>query len=155
MIKFKTLSEISLHELAACFNLAFSDYLIPLALSLNQLETKLYSESINKAISIGAFRDGELVGFILHGDRKFGNKRIAYNAGTGVIPAARGQGLTKRMYNFIKPKLTSHSFEEVVLEVISTNIPAIKTYEKVGFEPIRNLSCFKGDLLVTKINEAS
>lgn len=141
MVEIKTLSKISSPELLDCFNLAFSDYLIPMKLTLEQLETKLKTENINREVSVGAFKEKKLVGFVLHGDRNFGKIRRAYNGGTGVIPAERGHGLTKRMYDFILPILESNAFEEVVLEVISNNIPAIKSYQKIGFKPIRNLSC--------------
>ena len=153
MIEFKTLNQTSTSEILDCFNLAFSDYLIPMKLTLGQLETKLSTEDINKEISVGAFKENKLVGFVLHGDRTSGKFRRAYNGGTGVIPTERGQGLTKKMYGFIKPILESNAFEEVVLEVISNNAPAIKSYEKIGFQQIRNVTCYKGELLIRNINE--
>jgi len=41
----------------------------------------------------------------------------------------------------------------LMLEVISKNIPAIKSYEHVGYSPIRGLSCYKGTLKNFPINE--
>ena len=153
MIKLRTLSETSHQDILNCFNLSFSDYSIPYKLSLQQLEMKLSIEDINKEISVGAFKNQELIGFVLHGDRKFKSQRLAYNAGTGVVPEQRGQKLTRRMYDFVKPILRSQRFEEVILEVISNNIPAIKSYEKVGFKSERVLNCYNGELIITKINE--
>ena len=154
MIEIKTLSQTSTPELLDCFNLAFSDYLIPMKLNLEQLEHKIKTEDIDKEISVGAFKGQRLLGFVLHGDRQMGNARRAYNGGTGVIPAERGQKLTQRMYDFIKPKLEAKGFAEVVLEVISNNAPAIRSYEKIGFQVMRNVSCYKGDLSIKAINEA-
>lgn len=153
MVEIRTLSETSHHEILACFNLSFSDYSIPFKLNIQQLEKKIRTEDINKEISIGAFIDQKLIGFVLHGDRKCKNLRIAYNAGTGVIPDQRGQRLTRRMYDFIIPKLETEGVEEVVLEVISSNIPAIKAYEKVGFKRERVLNCYNGELVVNKENK--
>ena len=153
MIRIGTLSKASNEDILNCFNLSFSDYSIPFKLSLQQLEKKLSAEDINKEISIGAFKDQELIGFVLHGDRECKNHRVAYNAGTGVVPHQRGQRLTRRMYDFIKPNLESKGFEEVILEVISSNISAIKSYEKVGFKRERVLNCFKGELAISKINQ--
>ena len=126
MIEIKTLSQTSNQDILNCFNLSFSDYSIPFKLKLDQLVTKITTENINREISIGVFRKQKLIGFVLHGDRKVGGIKKAYNAGTGVIPTERGCALTKRMYEFIKPKLKREAFDEIVLEVISNNIPAIK-----------------------------
>ena len=152
-IEIKTLSEVSHQDILECFNLSFSDYSIPFKLNLEQLEIKLKTENINKAISIGAFKEQKLIGFVLHGERNLDKNLTSYNAGTGVIPNERGQGLTNRMYEFIKPKFNSSGFKEVVLEVISNNSSAIKNYEKIGFEPVRDLNCYKGELLVDQINK--
>ena len=91
MINFDNLSEINNKDILDCFNLSFSDYSIPFKLNLEQLENKLRNENINKDISVGAFNKNKLVGFVLHGDRIKDRNRIAYNAGTGVIPTQRGQ----------------------------------------------------------------
>lgn len=153
MIKIKTLSNTSNKEILNCFNLSFSDYSIPFKLNLDQLETKITTENVNKEISIGAFRKHKLISFVLHGDRKIGEIRKAYNAGTGVIPAERGNALTKRMYDYILPKIQREGFDEVVLEVISNNKPAIKSYEKIGFKPARHLSCYHGEPFIKNINK--
>ncbi|NAY93375.1 GNAT family N-acetyltransferase [Muricauda sp. JGD-17] len=152
MVKIKTLSNTSNQEILNCFNLSFSDYSIPFKLNLDLLETKITAENINPEISIGAFRKQKLIGFVLHGDRKVGGVRKAYNAGTGVIPDERGRALTRRMYDFIRPELERMAFGEIILEVISNNTPAIKSYEKIGFKPVRGLSCYNGEPIVNKIN---
>lgn len=153
MITFKTLSDTSSKEILDCFNLSFSDYALPFQLSLQQLETKFGIEDINKDISVGAFHDDELIGFVLHGGRILDTKRVAYNAGTGVVPTERGSGLTTRMYQFILPTLRSMGFDKVVLEVLSENIPAIKSYQRIGFLPRRKLDCFKGEIISGQINK--
>ena len=153
MIEFNTLRQTSNQEILNCFNLSFSDYMIPFKLNPEQLETKIVTESINREISVGAFRNQKLIGFVLHGERKAGKVQKAYNAGTGVIPAERGHALTRRMYDFIKPELERKRFDEIVLEVISNNSPAIKSYEEIGFKAVRKLSCYSGELIIKEINK--
>lgn len=46
------------------------------------------------------------------------------------------------MYDLIIPRLESKGFEEVVLEVISSIISAIESYEKVGLKREWVLNCF-------------
>lgn len=151
-IQIKSLSQIENEEILNCFNMAFSDYSIPFWLSLEELEIKLHSESVAKSISVGAFKENKLIGFVLHGKRSLQGVRTAYNAGTGMIPKERGQGVTQKMYEFIRPILKQEGFKTVFLEVISTNISAISVYEKVGFKKRRHLSCFKGKPNIPRVN---
>lgn len=146
LITFRNLAHTTNSEILACFNLAFSDYSIPFKLTIQQLESKIAIEDIDKNISVGAFSEKRLVGFVLHGSRIIESRRIAYNGGTGVIPTERGQALTYKMYKYILPILKSDGYEKVRLEVISTNVPAIKSYQKIGFGTLRQLACFKGEL---------
>ncbi|MGB1041677.1 MAG: GNAT family N-acetyltransferase, partial [Flavobacteriales bacterium] len=125
----KTLKSVSQQEVLSVFNKSFSDYFVSLQLSEKQFFEKLISNNIDFSLSVGAFENNKLVGFILHGV----NAKSVYNSGTGVIPKRRGFGLTIRMYKFILPILKSNQISKVVLEVITENIQAIKSYKKVGF----------------------
>jgi len=153
MLTISTLENSTSQEILSCFNLSFSDYFVPVQRTLEQIESKLDSENINLKYSVGAYKDSKLIGIILHGIREVINQKIAYNAGTGVIPDERGNNLTERMYDYILPQLISEDFNEVVLEVITKNIPAIKSYEKCGFKLGRQLNCYKGKLQGTETNK--
>lgn len=143
-MRLQSLSSVSLTELTQAFNKAFSDYFVPLQLSEEAMAVKLRSESIDLRYSIGAFEDNQLKGFILHGIDTWSGRRAVYNAGTGVVPACRGKGLTRQLYATIVPQLKAEGMVEHQLEVIEQNAPAIRVYEKVGFTRTRTLSCFKG-----------
>lgn len=145
---FNTLEKLSTTEIANLFNHAFADYFIKVELTTEFMQAKIDSEDIQLDKSVGIFVDGKPVAFILHAIRN----DIAYNAGTGVIPAYRGQHATVKMYHYILPKLKSNGISKVLLEVIEENIQAIKSYEKVGFIKDHKLPCFKGKLLDIKGN---
>ncbi|MCK5828289.1 GNAT family N-acetyltransferase, partial [Candidatus Bipolaricaulota bacterium] len=66
----------------------------------------------------------------------------AYDAGTGIIPDFRGQGLAKRMFDHALPGLQERGVKRFILEVLQKNKPAIKAYQKSGFEIARELKCF-------------
>lgn len=148
----KTLENISTEKLLEVFNLSFSDYVVPFCLTKEQLEDKIKSDSIKLEFSVGAFEDNQLVAFILHGYDTIDNLKIAYNAGTGVVPTKRGNKLTAKLYEYILPILHENDIDKLLLEVITTNAPAIKTYKNIGFKIIRELNCYKGSLNILNTN---
>lgn len=153
MLEFSNLKNISTAVLLQTFNTSFSDYLVKMQLTREQLERKLVTDAIDLNLSAGAYEDGRLIGFILHGINELGDKKIAYNAGTGVIPSKRGTNLTKAMYQYILPLLEKEGITRCILEVLEKNFPALKAYSAVGYELKRELVCFKGIPKITKTNK--
>lgn len=143
-IEFKTLENISLEELTKLFNHAFDDYFVKVNVTPQMLAEKIQSEDIQLKFSVGVYANERPVGFVLHAVRNFPEGKLAYNAGTGVIPNFRGQNLTHKMYEFILPKLKEAEVSSCILEVMEQNVPAIKLYHKTGFQKIANLECFRG-----------
>lgn len=144
--EFKTLQGIDTVQLCDTFNLAFSDYLVPFHLTPAILQQKMEGENLRRAFSIGAFFNGELGGFILQGPDDDKHPKVLYNGGTGVIPAFRGQRLVQQMYGHFIPVYQQQGVRRLLLEVISTNLPAIKAYKATGFRKERVLHCYKGDI---------
>jgi ribosomal protein S18 acetylase RimI-like enzyme len=151
-MRIQTLKNIAVEKIVDVFNLSFSDYLVSLRLTQEQLEDKIKSDSIRLEFSVGAFENNELVAFILHGYDIIDNHKIVYNAGTGVIPNKRGNKLTQRLYEYALPILHENEIDKIVLEVITINEPAIKTYKNIGFKITRELECFKGSINITSTN---
>lgn len=149
-MEFRNLANVTITDLLSVFNLSFSDYLVPFHLEEEQLTYKINAEKIDMALSVGAFHADQIVGFILHAEKTENGKRIIYNAGTGVIPEYRGQGLVRKMYNYILPILRDRKTDELILEVIEGNEPAIRAYTNLGFRIVRKLLCFKGDITATE-----
>lgn len=149
MIQIKTLNNISIETLTDTFNLAFSDYIVPLKLSKEELLVKMKMDNVDLAYSVGAYKNNKLLGFILHGSDIIDNKRIIYNGGTGVIPEARGKNITQQMYNYIISDFKEIGIHSIILEAITQNTPAIKTYSSVGFKKKRILKCYQGYIDVT------
>lgn len=154
MTTLQTLEHISTEKLLEVFNFSFSDYILPFQLTKEQLEDKIQSDSIELRFSVGAFENNQLIAFILHGYDVIDNLKIVYNAGTGVIPTKRGNKLTAKLYEFALPILRENNINKVLLEVITTNETAIKTYKNSGFKVIRELSCFKGSLILNNASNA-
>ena len=153
-MQIQTLTGIPTETILKAFNQSFSDYFVPLQLTHDQLTTKLKADNVNLDLSVGAFENDHLIGFILHGTDHVNGKNIVYNGGTGVIPEKRGNGLTKAMYDIILPKIRKQQFDTMVLEVISNNTAAIKSYQKAGYKVKRKLTCYKGEISITSINQS-
>jgi ribosomal protein S18 acetylase RimI-like enzyme len=141
---FKNLKNISTQVLTDTFNKSFEGYEIPLHFEVSAFERKLHVEHFSPKYSVGAINDkDELVGFIIHCD-SVNNAHILYNCGTGVLPAYRGKGLTKAMYQYFFNQLKQTHHQELVLEVLVDNQPAYKSYLASGFVLNRHFISYKG-----------
>ena len=149
-MEIRTLKGIGVDKITETFNTAFANYFIPLQLTSEQLLAKFRADRVDLDLSVGTFYQGRLAAFILHGFDVIDGKQIVYNGGTGVVPSARGQHLTQRMYQFVLPILLKKGAHKVVLEVITKNTQAIRSYEKTGFKVVRELSCYKGEVALEK-----
>lgn len=150
-MEIRLLRGVPVPQILEVFNSAFSDYTIPMKLDLETFEWKVMVEGIDYASSAGAFKDGRLVGFILHGLDEFNGHKRVFNAATGVIPFERGQRLVDKMYSYILPVLKSKGYTHHQLEVLDGNIKAEKAYITTGFSHSRDVVGYKG-AINTKLN---
>lgn len=143
MILYRTLENVSSEDLHQAFLEAFSDYQVNMDLSFEKFEQMLQRRGYRSEISLGAFKDGRLVGFVFNGLRNWNGKKTAYDTGTGVIAESRRQGITSNMLFHIKKLLVEKQIEQYLLEVIITNESAFHLYQKQGFKIQREFSCFQ------------
>ena len=147
---FRALAYTDIETLLECFNESFKVYYVPLQLTKEQLVDKIYAEAIDMKLSYGAFDNDKLVAFILHGIDTINNRSVAYNAGTGVLPAYRGKHLSYTLYEYCIAQLKEQGIEKCALDVIDQNIPATKTYERCGLTITRKMISYKGDTVFKK-----
>lgn len=142
-MKVQTLKDVPIESICKAFNQAFENYYVEIKLNTTQFHQKIIDDQIKLHRSVAVFDEEELIAFVLHAEGTVNGKKAFYNAGTGIIPAYRGKGLTIKMYEFILPLLQQEGFELGVLEVITKNIAAIKSYQKIGFKIEEELVCYK------------
>lgn len=122
---------------------AFSDYFIPVQLSEEQFENHTLQNAVDLNLSVGAFAEGKMVGYTLNGFGLWNGKQTVYDAGTGVIPEFRNQGIGRKMFDFLLPKLEEIGVRQILLEVIDDNRNALRLYLGLGFRHSRKLAFFE------------
>ena len=139
MVVVSSLSKVDIDHLLETFNDAFSDYDVPMQMDSCQLVRHMHTNGCSLDDSVGLFDEGKLVGFLLVARRN----TIAYDAGTGIRVAYRGQGLAHQLIDQAIKHTAHRGCTSFVLEVLDTNDRAKKLYEKHGFSTVRTLACHR------------
>ncbi|MEO6656560.1 MAG: GNAT family N-acetyltransferase [Pyrinomonadaceae bacterium] len=141
-------------ELYDTFIVAFSDYVVPFALTETQFRNHIILTAVDLERTAGCIQANKLVGFSLNGFGHWEGRRTVYDAGTGVIPDHRRQGISMEMFALMLPVFKDAGFEQYLLEVVTTNAGAIDLYAKLGFNVARELALLQCDgELTTSIHE--
>src|SRR5262245_52171422 len=90
---------------------------------------------LDPAASLVAVDAGQPIGLANLGRR--GER--TWLGGIGVVPARRGQGVGELLNRKLLDRARALGANEMALEVIVENAPAIALYEKLGFEQVRDL----------------
>jgi ribosomal protein S18 acetylase RimI-like enzyme len=147
-LEYRTLEESAIHEIHQCFLDAFSDYIVDIRTSEAMFREMNALRAVDYSLSVGAFIGKRMVGLTLNAKDQWNGKLTAYDAGTGVIPAFRGRGISRAMMQKVFELLDAQGFQSYLLEVITRNEKALKLYQSLDFQITRRLECFvlKGPL---------
>lgn len=138
------LTGVKLDTIFETFKSAFSNYPISFNLNKEQFKDRFYTRlKMEKGLSPGFFYENILYAFIFTSVRDIEGVNFAYNGGTGVIPAGRGNGLVYRLYDKLLPKLESIDVRHSILEVLEKNEKALHVYNQCGFKKKRSLESFQ------------
>ena len=133
MYQFRSLHEISMQQLAECFNLAFSDYEQPICFTPESLSYYITASAIDLSLSFGAFCNEQMVAFILNSSGIYHNQNVVFDAGTGVIPEHRGKKVFSALFEYTAEQLQHRSIAKYYLEALQSNHHAVSIYSKKGF----------------------
>ena len=145
MISFRSLSEEDFGHLHQTLLEAFSDYIVPMQPEIDALKRLYLMEGVELDCSFGAFDNDKMVGFTINGTGEWKGKLTAYDAGTGIIPAYRRKGISRRMFEHIIPFLRERQIRQYLLEVVVGNKPAFELYKSLGFQIEREFAIFRRD----------
>ncbi len=138
------LGDTDFNTIMECFLSAFDNYFVKMPTDHDFYKERWKASGVKLNLSYGMFDDATLVGFIIHAVDERQGELIAYNSGTGIIPDYRGQRIVNAIYDYAVPDLIENGITKCLLEVITKNVKAIKSYEGIGFKIGKNYKCFGG-----------
>jgi ribosomal protein S18 acetylase RimI-like enzyme len=137
-MKIRSLKPGDFEAVHCAFVAAFSDYVVKLSPTPEQLAEMLTRRGYCAEASAGVFEGDQLLAFALNciEDNR------GYNTGTGVIPSHRRCGLGRRVMESSYAAVGARGCSSYVLEVFQQNKAAIELYRAGGFAERRNLQCW-------------
>lgn len=135
----RTLTHDDFQSLFAAFQAAFSDYVVKLSPTPEQLLEMFTRRGWVPSLSVGAFDGDNMVAFTVNGV----DGSVAYDSGTGVVPSHRRKGLARAV--MLKSFEVLGGCEQYVLEVLEQNAGAIDLYRSLAFRDVRGLQCWMYD----------
>jgi ribosomal protein S18 acetylase RimI-like enzyme len=137
-------------ELAEIFNAGYEGYYTPFTLDEAAFRYMSTTWDDDLEASRVAVVDGEPAGICklaIRGDE-------GWIAGVGVAVPHRGSGIGKALMHGVIDESRARRLRRIWLEVLVQNEPAIRLYEKLGFETVRELEVWTLDGLVFQKDKA-
>lgn len=132
---------LSRSRLVDLFNAGYEGYAVPVQVDTATLAFMVDALDVDLRRSRVAVRAEEPIGLALLGVRG----RAGWVGGMGVVQAERRAGLGRRLMEAIIDEARAAGVEELGLEVLEPNLPAIRLYEQLGFRRTRLLEVWSLD----------
>ena len=146
MYEIRNLQGVSFSDIAATWNDAFVDYIVPMQTTADSVAAYFRVAAVRADCSFGAFYEGNLVGMILSSVDSLDGRDIAYDAMTGIAPQHRGKGLFSQLFEQTRLRFRTQGISQYYLEVIKTNAKAFAIYQRKGGKVTRELSFLTGKI---------
>lgn len=139
-MEIRSLGKTDFETIISAFTQAFADY--DIQINAEELKNMWKRRGFNPDLSFAAFEEGNIIAFTLNGVGNFNGIKMAYDTGTGTLPAYQGQGLATRIFEYSIPYLKEANISHYLLEVLQHNTKAVSVYRKIGFKEIREFNYF-------------
>lgn len=143
-MNFNTLpaSHYSMTDLATYLNEGFEDYFVPIQFTPAAFLNMLRKDSMDLTCSRVLLAEGQPYGIALIARRGWTSRLAAM----GISKKMRGNGAGSWLMDELIKEACQREDREMVLEVIEQNEPAVRLYEKYGFQRVRRLvGCIRTD----------
>lgn len=135
-----SLSQANMTLVTNTWNDGFSDYVVPINMSEDQLNNRIDSLNLSRDLSCVYKHDNNYLGVMLLGIQKLNHKKTMWVGGISVAPQARGQHVATKMMKYAEDLANKNECDEIRLEVISINHKAKKMYETLSYQTLNELS---------------
>jgi ribosomal protein S18 acetylase RimI-like enzyme len=145
-VRLEPASRFALAELAAIFSAGYEDYFVPVAVDEGAFRFMVETWDLDLDASQVALLDGEPVGICtvaIRGDQ-------GWVGGLGVALPHRNRGVGVVLMRRALEELRGRGVRDLWLEVLVQNEPAVRLYERLGFEHIRELEVWSLEELVSQ-----
>ncbi len=132
---FKPVSSVNFELFTAAFNRAYSDYFMPIVMTVRAFRALIERDDLDLSASVAALENNAIVGTGLLGIRD----TMGWIGGMGVVPERRRRGIGRQMMEFLLGRAHDRGLSQVFLEVIEANKGAHALYQRIGFQEIRQL----------------
>lgn len=147
-LTFQSVLEHGLESTARVLTEGFSGYFVPIQISVAGLLTMVRQDSVDLQLSRVILQGDAAVGVALIARRGWTSRLAAMS----VVPEARGKGIGGTCVPQLFREANARGDKAMTLEVITQNTPAVRLYEKFGFQKIRRLIGFSGQPHAEKTN---
>jgi len=128
-------SQFSLATLTEAYNQTRIDYIVPMPMNVDRLETYIHNYDVDLDASAVALFEGDILGLAMLGIRE----RRTWITRLGVLPNERRHGTGEALMRYLIDQSRQRRAQSVILEVIKNNWPAFYLFKKLGFELTREL----------------
>lgn len=139
-LDFIPVGTFGLQPTGVLLNRVFADYTIQVQFSESLLWQAARLDSIDFSASCVVCTNGQPAGAALVARRGW-TSRVA---GMALLPAARRCGVGRALMEHLIAEAKARGDRRMVLEVIDSNVAAVRLYEAVGFQSVRRLVGFAG-----------
>jgi ribosomal protein S18 acetylase RimI-like enzyme len=137
----RTLAHADFDALHSAFVEAFSDYVVKMSPTREQLLEMLTRRGWVPEASVAEFDNERIVAFTINGI----DAGLAYDTGTGVAPSHRRLGLGRALMEGSFQLLRERGCSRYALEVLEANEKAVELYRSCSFVETRRLQCWTFD----------
>lgn len=139
-ITYKNCREVANQEIYQGFMDGFQDYLVPFKYSQRDFIYRFFVLDGNKKeYSFMTYYKKQPVGIIIGGISEFHRKKTLRCGGLAVVPEYRGLGIGEGLVRLHKELGKREHCDQLLLEVLVENKPAIAFYEKQGYTTLYKL----------------
>jgi len=143
-LEFNFLREDLLPEIYKCFQEAYADYPVDMSfMNESAFLNRAIKNGVDFESSVGVYDGDKIVGFSIIGFNTWRDEPAAFDAGTGIIPSYRGQGILGKLYKFTFNHLKNKGTKRYLIEVLKNNAAAVNNYTKIGFNISREFDCYE------------